>query len=1252
MFATTLALFLTWQGAKAQPVQTLPQGLPEWQDPRVVGINKLPPRAEFGTYATTAQAIKLDWRASPFFKSLNGNWKFAWAGRPADRPTDFYKTDFDDSKWSKIKVPSCWETSGYGIPIYTNIRYPHATNPPFIDESYNPVGSYRTTFDLGKGWESRRTILRFDGVYSAFYVWVNGNRVGYSEDSKGPAEFDVTKYVKPTGNQLSVEVYRWCDGSYLEDQDMFRWSGIFREVSLRSWSPYTVNDLRVESKLSDDFQQGELIINPDIKSDKPYRLSAQLFQGESMVCDFVGDASREIRLKLQVPKLWSAEKPNLYTLVLNVLNEQQKVVETVSNRVGFRKIEWKDGVFKVNGQPVKLLGVNRHEAHPDTGRTLDRQTMIQDISLMKQFNINTVRCSHYTNDPYWYELCDRYGIYVIDEANIESHGMGYSMERSLGNQPVWETAHMDRTERMVATHRNHPSVIMWSLGNEAGPGVNFEKTSKLVHDLDVSRPVHYERYNQVTDVDSVMYPGVDYIHNEGKRNSKKPFFVCEYAHAMGNALGNLKEYVEAYDAHPRNMGGCIWDWVDQAVRKRDENGDWFFAYGGDFDDHPNDGPFCNNGLVPPDREVTPKLWEVKKVYQRVALTGVNTDEGRIKVTNKFAFTNLNEYDWVWSVSEDGVVVSEGTMLPPNIAPGTTADVSVPIGVLVRKPGMEYMLRVGLRLREEAVYADKGHEVAWAQLPMTNGLAAPVTALSSLRDLSIQEVSDTWDFVAGDLKISFNKSSGLLSSYQIAGKETVKRGAWLNTFRAFVDNDVWFQKSYWDSGMGSMAHRLMDFKVTRLSNGAGRVDVLMDCRGFKGRGFYHRAVYTVLSNGAITVDNEFTPVGGDLPQLPKVGLEVRMPREFEKLTWLGRGPFESYPDRKQAADVALFSKSVSEITSLTVRPQEFGNHEDVRWAALTDASGIGLMFQADDSLAVTASHFDARDVDNSRHENGEPRKLIPVLPRDETIVCLDAQQMGLGGASCGPGPLPQYLCRPGARTWRVNIKPVRKGDFSAARTVIPVAKLPDITRNEQGVVSVFGKGGVLFRPTTDRMMPVPNTFDYAQGGELTIGQMVEGWIPSPEVRRTYAKITPVYRVPRSDIRILTFNSAEPGEGEIENLFDGQSDTFWHTAYSVSTPIHPHMVLVDLGKEVDLTAIEYLPRQDQSNGRVAKYEIRVGLVQDQLSMAANGTFADNAKLQRVDIKPQKVRFVEFRALSEVKGNPWTSVAELGFVISNKP
>jgi beta-galactosidase len=1245
------------QGATPQPKQILPQGLPEYQNPEVVGVNKLKPRAEATPFQDQASALTLDPQKSEFFQSLNGQWKFAWAGRPSDKIANFFQPDFNDAEWSKIKVPSCWETSGYGIPIYTNIRYPFPTNPPFIDESYNPVGMYRTEFELKPGWADRRTLIRFNGVYSGFYVYLNGQKIGYSEDSKGPAEFDLSPFVKAGKNQLSVEVYRWTDGSYLEDQDMFRWSGIFRDVNLLSFPKTSIRDFQINPTLSNDLKSAEVEVKTEVDGGGSYQLETKLFDSagkeiataKSSVYGVTGGLSNQplTKFKVENPLLWSAEKPNLYTAVLSLRDVQGTLLHTTSTRVGFRKIEWKSGVFTVNNQPVKLLGANRHEADPENGRAISRETMIKDVQMFKQFNLNTVRCSHYMNDPYWYELCDQYGLYVIDEANIESHGMGYSMEKSLGNQPIWEKAHLDRTERMVICHRNHPSIIMWSLGNEAGPGVNFEATGRSVHTMDPTRPVHYERYNQVADVDSVMYPTVDYVAVEGNRKSTKPFFVCEYAHAMGNAVGNLKEYVEQFDKFPRNMGGCIWDWVDQAVKKKDAFGEEYYAYGGDFDDSPNDGPFCNNGLVMPDRQITPKLWEVKKIYQRVEMQSLNGGDYRWLIKNKFCFTNLNEFDWEWSLTEDGQVLTSGKMPGVDIAPNTSKEVTIPATVIIKKPGKDYFLRVSLKNKTKTLFAGAGHEVAWEQLQISNPLLPRSTELSGLGSLSVQEGASTWILSGKGFKIEFDKQSKSLTSYLLDGKETIAQSPRLNTFRAFTDNDIWFRNAYIDSGLTGMAHRPMKLTVERINAQSARVMTTTDCRGFKGRGFYHHAIYTILGDGSMTIDNEFQTVG-DLPPLGKIGLELRMPAQYEQFTWLGRGPFESYPDRKMAADVGLYKSTVTDQYQPYVRPQENGNKEDVRWAAITDNAGNGLMFQSWQKLSMTATHMDANDLNDSRHINGQPRKYIPIRPRAETIVSLDAQQMGLGGASCGPGPLGSYLCKPDARIWRVSIRPVRKSDFSQSRVQVPVAPMVQAMRNEEGqlIISGLDPRGRITDANGNAISP---SLNFVNGGKIEIGQTIPNWIPSPLLTKTYEKIVPTYRIPNSVVKILAFDSEEPGEGNATQAIDGNPDTFWHTNWSSGVARHPHFLLFDLGSSIELTGIEYLPRQEQSNGRVGKYEIRIGDVQDKLELVASGEFANSTQLQKAMFKsPRKGRYIEFRALSEVKGNEWTSVAELKFLL----
>jgi beta-galactosidase/beta-glucuronidase len=1119
-------------GTSTQQAVQPPGELPDWENPAVVGRNKEPGHATALPYAD-AEAALWELGAPPktallagsasaraadsrrFFQSLNGSWKFHWAGRPADRPVDFYKPDYDVSTWDTIPVPSVWELHGYGIPIYTNVRYPFPANPPYIPHDYNPVGSYRTEFLLPPEWNGRQTFIHFGGVYSAFYLWINGQMVGYSEDSKTPAEFNITKHLHDGRNVLAAEVYRWSDGSYLEDQDMFRYSGIFREVYLYSTPAVHVRDFFMHPDLDASCKDGMLSVTAKVRnlSGQPaagYQVELSLFDQNGMpvapgssrakarnqqnttggvagsglqagtrakpftlasakltqaVAPGV-EAAIDLSAPIAAPRKWSSEDPYLYSALLTLKDRAGKVVEVTGANVGFRKIELKNARLYVNGVAIKIKGVNRHEHDPDTGRAISVPRMVQDIELMKRFNINAVRTSHYPNDESWYDLCDLFGLYVIDEANVESHGMGYALDKTLGNKPEWELAHVDRTVRMVERDKNHPSVIFWSLGNEAGSGVNFEATARAVRQLDRSRPIHYERMNSVADVDSTMYPSVEGLEKEGKRDSTKPFFVCEYAHAMGNAVGNLKEYWDVFEAHDRLIGGCIWDWVDQGLRKyTDERPDapglvpdrtpgvplggpvtspvrrWYYAYGGDYDDTPNDGPFDCNGLVPPDRQLTPKLWEVKKVYQYVGLDPEDLAAGKLAIRNKYFFTNLNAFDVRWSLTEDGATVQEGTLAPIDLAPGGRTSIVVPLKAPAPSGGTEYFLRVSFHLRKAAevppfgAWAEKGYEVAWAQFKVPFATPpAEVRPIASGRTLIVDQ-SDSAVTVRGGgaddkaaFQAVFDRSTGTLASLTygrtpiLAESPAWVAGPLLNVYRALTDNDAWLAKPFYDSGLSQLAHRVRTFALTRLGPQAARVDVLFECDGFKAAGFSHRVSYTVFADGRILIANHIEP-RGDVPPLPKVGVQMRVTGELEQFAWLGRGPWESYPDRKTAADIGLYRGTVSQQFTEYVRPQENGNKEDVRWAALTNTAGAGVLIVAETPrFAVTVSHFTADDLDAARHRNGEPKKFARLVPRREIVVSLDEQQMGLGGASCGPQPMAGYKCLPGTVDYSFSLRP--------------------------------------------------------------------------------------------------------------------------------------------------------------------------------------------------------------------------------------
>jgi beta-galactosidase len=1043
--------------------------LPDWENPLIVGINKEPPHCTKWSYPDAETALSAGEHESPYRLSLNGDWKFHWAGKPDDRPQDFYKPGYEDTGWLTIPVPALWEMQGYGIPIYTNVTYPFPADPPHIPHDYNPVGSYRTEFEVPAEWAGRKVFIQFGGVYSGFYLWVNGQQVGYSEDSKTPAEFSITRCLKPGRNLLAVEVYKWTSGSYLEDQDMFRFGGIFRDVCLYALPSVHLRDFGVSCDLDADYRDALLKVTAKVrnlaaKDTAMHTVEAALLDKEgrpvgasplmtSAVDGIAAGAESTVEMSAQVanPRKWTAETPYLYTVLLTLRDSDGRVVEVTRCRFGFRKVEIRGARLLVNGVPVKLKGVNRHEHDPDTGRQVSYESMARDIVLMKRHNINTVRTSHYPNDPRWYDLCDRYGIFVIDEANIESHGMGYDLDKTLGNRPEWELSHVDRAVRMVERDKNHPCVLFWSLGNEAGSGCNFEAEAKAIRALDTSRPIHYERMNEVADVESCMYPGVEWLRERGEEKSDKPFFVCEYAHAMGNAVGNLVEYWEVIEASPRLIGACVWDWVDQALRQwtdeepgPDGRPRWFYAYGGDYDDQPNDGIFSCDGLVMPDRQITPKLLEVKRVYQYVELTAEDLPAGKIRVRNKHFFTNLNACELRWVLMEDGRVVQQGEMDAPDVAPGDSAGVTLPLKTPELRPGAEYFLRVTFHLREGALYAPKGYEVGREQMqvPYPAPPAAVAAAPQKPARLDPNAPEGTVVALGAGFEAAFSRKTGTIERLVYHGADVLgslgafPAGPRLNVLRAFTDNDQWMRDRFYEAGLSRLQHRVKSFQAAQAGD-AVRVEAVLDCRGFKGRGFEHTAVYTVFGDGSIIMDNAILPVG-DLPPLPRLGLQMAITGTLDNFRWFGRGPGESYPDRKAAADISLYSGPVAEQFVEYVRPQENGSKQDVRWAALLDEEGAGLLLQMGEPMAVNVSHYTADELDQARHRNGERRRFHRLTPRRDILLCLDYRQMGLGGASCGPPPLEKYILRAEHARFRVTFRPYSPdmGDIRVVARALP------------------------------------------------------------------------------------------------------------------------------------------------------------------------------------------------------------------------
>jgi beta-galactosidase len=1267
--------------------------VPDWENEEVIGINKEPARATGLSFASVDEAIQAydlkvptdafkKWTASPFYQSLNGQWKFHWVKQPSERPVDFFKTDYDASAWETIEVPSNWEMKGYGTPIYTNITYPHLRQPPKIIGNVrsdytaatepNPVGSYRTTFIVPATWNGRETFIHFDGVESAFYLWINGEKVGYSQGSRTPSEFNVTGFLKPGENSLAVEVYRWSDGSYLEDQDFWRLSGIYRDVYLFSTPKTHIQDLFVLSDLDDTYQDAEVSVTVSLRNLKDsvsrQRIRATLVDaqgtktalGRSAVTRVQPGQPTSIAIKAQVksPLKWTAETPNLYTVVVELLNARGRVQEVRACRFGFRKIELKDQQFFVNGVSVLLKGVNRHENDPDRGHAVEINSMIRDLELMKQHNINTVRTCHYPDHPIWYDLCDLYGIFVIDEANVESHGMGYGRE-TLAAVPSWETAHVDRNVRMVQRDKNHPCVVIWSLGNEAGGGPNFVAAAKAIRDLDTSRPIHYERMNSVADIDSTMYPSVNGLIGQGQSTSPKPFIMCEYAHAMGNAVGNLQEYWDAIETYPRLIGGCIWDWVDQGLRTYtgkllpDGSKEWFFAYGGDFGDRPNDNNFCMNGVVPPDRAITAKLLEVSKVYQYVgfALDEVTSETVTVTLTNKYFFTDLKGYVLQWRLIEDGQVLKQGQRMLETLAPGKSTHLSLPVTAPELAAGAEYFLNLTLTQSVDTLYAKAGHAVASEQMVMPYEVPGapqvdlrPLARLNEITQPVLDDTDQSITITGNHFSVMFNRDTGRMSSLMYNGIQVLKdgEGPQLNLYRAPVDNDNWLRSDIRRNGLADLASTVKSVQVKRVLPGILQVRADLEYSGSADSRALHSSTYTIFADGVIQVTNEVRPAG--LGSLPKLGVTFALQNQFDTLTWLGRGPHESYVDRKRSADVGLYTGTVSDQQETYVRPQDNGNKTEVRWAALTDGRGNGLMMVTDGTFSIIAHHNTAQDIDQARHPN-------ELVPRDAVYVCLDAGHSGLGGNSCGPAPLPQYILRAqDVMQFTYSLRPCPTRDHLAekARIQYPDLKAPKIERSKAGVMTVTSElpGRISVRINDGDWTPYSGSFDYAEAGVIEAQVRLTGGLTSDTAQLTLHKIIPLRDLDRSKWTITHTSSIEPGEGLAIHAIDNDSSTFWHTNWSSTQDKHPHDIQIDLGETVTLVGFTQLPRQDQSNGRIKNYRFCASTDSGNWGdPVAQGVFANTSELQSIRLDaPVQARFIKLVALNEWGNSYYTTVAEL--------
>ncbi len=991
----------------------------DWENPRVFQINREPYRATFLPYADETSAIEDNYSASPWYILLNGNWKFHWAPKPADRPVDFYKESYNVSDWKEIPVPSNWELQGYGIPIYTNIVFPFPLNAPYIPHNDNPVGSYRRTFQIPSSWDGRRVYLHFASGTSAMYVWVNGQKVGYSQVTKSPCEFDITKYVRPGENLLAVEVYRWSDGSYLEDQDFWRLSGIDNDVFLYSTAQVRIADFFAHPDLDEKYRNG--ILSVDLKLQNYQSVESKNQRTEITLLDknngkiiskslkinipAGGITENTITCNVKAPEQWSAETPNLYTLLISMKDDKGKMIEATSCKIGFRKIEIKDGQLLVNGQHILIKGTNIHEIDPWKGQHVTTDLMMKDIRLMKQNNINAVRMSHYPHCTEWYDLCDKYGLYVVDEANVESHGFGYGKENPAYHEE-WFEAHKDREYNLVERDKNHPSVIIWSMGNECSNGPVFQDIYKWIKQRDPSRPVQFEQAGRGNNTDIVcpMYPSMRTMQDYASKPQNRPFIMCEYAHAMGNSTGNFQEYWDIIESSKYMQGGFIWDWVDQGLYAKDENGKMYWAYGGDLggEIYHNDENFCCNGLVSPDRIPHPGLSEVKKTYQNIQFSAKNIDDGWIKVKNLYDFTNLNDFWFKWELIKNGNLEAGGKF-DLDLQPKGEKDFKITHPALQYAPGTEYFLNIYAYTKKATELVPADFEVAREQFtcngnnyftPFTAGSKKPVMTTDNRR-VRIE---------AGNVVLTFNKQQGTLDSYTVNGKNLIEKGPEINFWRAPTDNDFGNEMqrrcNIWREA--GEAKNVKDFRVDE-NDSTVTITVKYLLTDIASG---YTMTYTINGEGALKIEADYQAGNNELPEMPRFGMLFTLPLETDNVSYYGRGPLENYSDRKFSSFIGKYQYKVSEQSIPYVRPQEFGNRTDVRWLTLTNQKGEGIRVDGLQPLNFSALNYRPEDLDPGFTK--KPQHPKDVFKRFDITLAVDLAQCGLGGDnSWGALPHPAY-----------------------------------------------------------------------------------------------------------------------------------------------------------------------------------------------------------------------------------------------------
>ena len=1237
----------------------------EWDNPLVTSVNR---ETAHMLAIPDALGTTADMSQSPWYQSLDGVWRFQWVGVPTSAKTEWCAKDFDDASWTNIDVPSSWQVWGlnhnksWDKPLYCNTSYPFSYNEStysvmadrpswftYTGSKKNPVGTYRRHFTIPDTWKGRDVYVRFNSVGHGYYLWINGQCVGYSEDSYLPSEFKITDYLVEGDNTIALQVYRFTSGSFLECQDYWRLTGIHRSSFLWSAPKSQIRDYFFTTDLDATYTNAKANVKVTLEGADALSggtVEASIVRNGSPIATASASVAAELSLDMDVtaPDKWSAETPNLYDLVLTLKDAEGNVIDRRGSKVGFREVSVRnDGALLINGQRMVFHGVNRHDFSPINGRAITPEEIEQDILCMKRLNINAIRTSHYPNDPVFYDLCDKYGMYVLAEANVECHG-----NWNLSHVSQFKNAMVERSQNHVRWMRNHVCIFMWSFGNESGNGNNFAAVQAAIKELDKTRLTHYEGGSDYADVSSSMYWDYNGIKNKGMNQKNRPHIQCENSHSMGNSMGNVREMFDLYEQYPCLTGEFIWDFKDQGLLTKSSDGQDYWAYGGDFGDNPNDGNFCINGLVHPDRSYTAKTYNTKKIYQPLEWAAVSGKTDVFRMKNKLAFLSSNTYDVSYTLmDEEGNVLGNGT-ISDDVAAGKTQDITIDLSAVNSLDNAkEAFIYFCAKQRENTAWAEAGYVVAEEKLPVkTAQKPMKDLTLATADALTVEETSSAVKVSGANFTASFSKSKGTLSGYTLDGVSIIRKALVLNAFRLPTDNDG-SKKASWDAlGLPTLSSTAKgtSTKVTKDDNGKTVTVSMQSTYGTSSNTFDVSLDFIVCADGTIMTNSMIRPKNTGAI-IPKLGFRLELLKEMEQLSWFGRGPWDSYRDRKEACLPAIYNSTVTDQYEEYILPQEHGTKQEVRWMSVTNTDGLGLLFVAPDQMAASAVHF--RPEDNYTNKDTRKKHTYEFVSCTPTVVNLDAATRGLGNNSCGPDVMDKYELKAANTAFRFFIIPLKAGvkAAEAARIDMPVCQSVSVERQNDGKLKMTTQtqnATIWYSIDGGEYQKYTAAVSHNAACTVTAYSTLDGLMTSPVMSYDF----PLF-IDKSAWKVISVDSYQGGN-EANLAIDGNNSTFWHTAWGSNEPKHPHTIVIDMATNYNVTAITYLARQDgNQNGMVKAYEIYLSTDGNTWgSAAATGNFQNITAQQTAKLNTATIaRYIKFIAKSEVNGNAWTSAAEIG-------